>query len=330
MLDRLTYSFFKCKYIVSNVVGKLTVLAVIPDLLNRIKFRGISRKPFNINTHGKPLTQSSLCPTVNQPAVENQDNAFRKMFQKQRYKCLKIIHPDVAILNGEIQAQPPTLGRSADSRNCRKPVSSVPAIVNRRLSSWRPGTPNCWLQHKTTFISQYGSSASSTGFFLYEANPSFAKILWPVRRVLWPASRAFGNSSPAFVEFARHVRYDNLYRNVSVSTLRYAVMSTSRFCNRLLWGLLREAFEALRAASRIVCMALTEAACLPVLVVHLFCTHPSIELQNWGMPLPFGQFRESRGRLGAASLHGFCVARAVFVFLLVSCILLSAITGSSL
>ena len=53
MLDKLTYSFFKYRYIIRNIVGKGAVLAVIPDLLDRIKFRSISRKPFDIDTPGK-------------------------------------------------------------------------------------------------------------------------------------------------------------------------------------------------------------------------------------------------------------------------------------
>jgi len=259
MLDRLTYSFFKRKYILRNIVGKVAVLAVIPDLLDRIKLRRISRKPFNINTPGKAPTQPSLCPTLNQPALENQDNTSRKVSQKQQYKFFKIIDPDVAILNRKVQIQSMRFRRNADCRNCRKPISSVPAIVNRCFSFWCPGATNSWLKHKTAFIDQYGGSVGSTGFFLYEANPSFARILWPVRCVLWLASRAFGNSNPSFAEFARHVRYDNLHQNVSVSTLRYAVGSTSRFCSHLLWGLLREAFEVLTVACRTVCMALTAA-----------------------------------------------------------------------
>jgi len=330
MINRLTYRLFKCKYIVGNIVGKIAILAVIPNLFNRIKFRGISRKPFNIDTHGKSLTQSSLCPAMNQPAVENKDNASRKVFQKQRYKCLKIIHPDVAVLNGKVQAQSPAFGRNADSRNCRKPVSSVPAIVNGRLAFWRPSAANSRLKHKTAFIDQYGSSAGSTGFFLYEANPSFASWLWPARCVLLLASRVFGNSSPYEKEHTRPRKVDTIGQNAFLLAVRFFAASTSRSCNRLLWGLSKEAFAILRAAFWTVCMALTEAVCWPVLFVRLFCTHPSIERQNLGMPRPFEQFRELRGRPATALPHGFCVARAVFVSLLVSCILLSVIKGSFL
>jgi len=330
MLDRLTYSFFKCPYVIRNIVGKLAILAVIPDLLDRIKFRSISRKPFDVDTPGKSPTQSSFCPTVNRPAVENQDNASRKVFQKLRYKCLKIIHPDIAVLDREVQIQTMTFRRNADSRNGRESVSSVPAILNRCLSSWRPGASNGRLKHKTAFINQYGGSAGSTGFFLYESNPCFSTLLWPAHRVLLLVFRASGNSNPAFAESARRAQHGNLRRNVSVSTRQYVAGSTSRFCNHLLWDPLKEAFAALRAVFGTVCTALTEAVCSSVLVVRLFGTHPSSELQSLEMPLPFEPFRRFRGRPRAALPHGTCVARAVFVFLSVSCILLSAITRSLL
>ena len=106
--------------------------------------------------------------------------------------------------------------------------------------------------------------------------------------------------SPAFAEFARRVRYDNLLRNVSVSTLRYAVGSTSRFCSHLLWGLLREAFEVLTVACRTVCMALTAAVCFSEPVCHLFCMYLSIVRQSLGMLRAFEQFGEYRGHLAIA------------------------------
>ncbi len=330
MFDRLAYGFFKCKYVIRNIVGKVAVLTVVPDLLDRIKLRGISRKPLNINTSGKPLTKSSFCPAVNQPAVKNQDNTFRKVCQKCRYKCLKVIHPDVVVMDREVQTQPMTFWRNADSRNGRESVSSIPAIVNRCLSFWRPGTPNSRLKHKTAFIGQYDGFSRLAGFFLYEANLPFARILWPVRCVLWLSFLVSDNSSPCEKEHTRPRKVDTIGQNAFVLAWRFFAVSISRSCNRLLWALSREAFEALRAALWTACMAVMEAVCFSVLVVRLFCMHPSSELQNWAMPRPFERFHEFRGRLAKASPHGFCVARAVFVFLLVSCILLSVIKGSFL
>ena len=84
MFDRLIYGFLKCQYIIRNIIGKIAVLAVIPNLLDRIKIGGISWKPFNLNTFGKPLSQSSFCPAMNQPAVENQDNTMTILQQLHR------------------------------------------------------------------------------------------------------------------------------------------------------------------------------------------------------------------------------------------------------
>jgi len=61
-----------------------------------------------------------------------------------------------------------------------------------------------------------------------------------------------------------------------------------------------------------------EAACWPVPVVRLFCTHSSNELQSLGMLRPFEQFDEFRSHLATASSPEFCAARAVFVYLLAS------------
>jgi hypothetical protein len=168
------------------------------------------------------------------------------------------------------------------------------------------------------------------GFFLYEASLSFASRLLPVRRVLWLFFRVSGNSSPFDKEHTKPLKVDTTGQNAFLLSVQSVAASTTRFCNRLLLGLSKGAFEVLLTACRTVLVALKGAACLPVLFVRLFCMHPSSERQNWAMLRSFEQFAEYRDRPVRALPHGFCAARAAFVFLLVSCIYLSVIKGSFL
>src|SRR4030043_1441481 len=237
MPQRTAYRSAQLLHILRNIICKVSILSPIPDLFNRIKFRRISRKPFKTDSFGKSLMQSSLRPSMDQPTIENQDNTLAKAFQKLCNKFLKIIHPNIAILNREVQTQSMMSGRNADCGNSRQPISSVPAIFDRCFTFRSPGATNDWLKHKTAFINQYNGSAASAGFFLYGASPACAIALWPVRPALLPAVRVSDNSSPSLAADARSLKGRSIPRTAGAPLEPLGLMSINRWQNRVPLGL---------------------------------------------------------------------------------------------
>ena len=193
MTDGFTNFLFKFANIFGNIIGQVRILAAVPDLLDRIKIRCIRRQPFHINAAESSL-QSFVAATMYHPAIHNQDKPSRKMRQQFRHKRLKIISDNIVVTNSKIQSQTLESRRNRNGRDSRQSVPAVPAIMNGSLSLPRPGSPNSRLEHKAAFIQQNDGFTPFSGFFLYEANRSFAKWLSPVRLVRELCVRAFGNS----------------------------------------------------------------------------------------------------------------------------------------
>jgi len=329
MTDGFTNFLFKFANIFGNIIGQVRILAAVPDLLDRIKIRCIRRQPFHNNTAESSL-QSFGTATMDHPAIHNQDKPSRKMQQQLRHKCLKIISDNIVGTNSEIQPQMPAFRRNRNGRNSRQSIPAVPAIMNGSLSLPSPGSPNSWLKHKTAFIQQNSGFTAFSGFFLYEANRSFAKWLFAVRLVRELCARAFGNCSPSASRFARLVKDGNKLETSCESPLQYVAMSTSSFCNRKLSGLCLADDPTFDVSCPKVSSADQASAWVRGLWLRLFCEHRAIEPPNCRKSQLFGQPRGFHHRRSAELSLALDVAEVLLLFLLVSYIILSANTGSFL
>jgi len=330
MVDGRTNSFLKLIYIFRNIIGKVAILAVIPNLLHRIKLRRIRRQPFKPDSPGKSSLQTYCAPAMHKPAVQNQNNTLWKMNKELPDKKHKIVNADVRILDVKIQTQLMTNRRNTDSADGRELVVTFPVVKQWRLASWGPGSTHQRLEHKAAFIQQNDGSTAFSGVFLYKANVPFARFLWPARCVLWHAVPAFGNCSADEKECTRHLIVDNRHRSSSELSELFSLASTTRFCSRWLWRLLRVCFGVFAVVCRSDGMVGKVVVCWLTLRGRLFCKHLSNVRPSWVMRRLVERFRGFQGRRLAIVQLVSCVARAVFVFLLVSCMVLSAIIGSFL
>jgi len=329
MTDGFTNFLFKFADIFRNIIGQVRILAAVPNLLDRIKIRCIRWQPFHINAAESPL-QSFSPAAMYHPAIHNQDKPLRKMRQQFCHKSLKIIGDNVMVTNSEIQSQMPACRRNRNGRNSRQSVTAVPAIMDGSLSLPSPCSPNGRLKHKATFIQQNNGFTAFSGFFLYEANRSFAKWLFALRLVRELCARAFDNCSPSASEFARLERNGNKLETSCESPLQYVPMSISSFCNRKLSGLCLTDDSTFDVACPKVSLADRVSAWVRGLLLRLFCKHRAIVPPNCRKSQPSWQPREYRRRLSAELLLAACAAEVPLLFLLASYIILSANTGSFL
>jgi len=329
MIDGFTNFLFKFANIFGNIIGQVRILAVIPDLLDRINIRCIRRQPFHINTAESSL-QSFGTAAMDHPAIHNQDKPSRKMRQQLRHKCLKIISDNIVVTNSKIQSQTLASRRNRNGRNSRQSLTAVPAIMNGSLSLPSPGSPNSRLKHKAALIQQNSGFTTFSGFFLYGANRSFAKWLSPVRLVRELCVRAFGNCSPSASRFARLVKDGNKLETSSGLPLRCVPTSTSSFCSRKLSGLCLTDDPTFAVSCPKVSSADLVSAWVRGLWPRLFCEHRAIEPPNCQKSQLFGQPRGFHHRRSAELSLALDVAEVLLLFLLVSYIILSANTGSFL
>jgi len=329
MTDGLTNFLFKFANIFGNIIGQVRILATVPDLLDRIKIRCIRRQPFHINAAESSL-QSFGAATMYHPAIHNQDKPSRKMRQQFCHKGLKIIGDNVVVTNSEIQPQMPAFRRNRNGRNSRQSVTAAPAIMDGSLSLPSPCPPNSRLEHKATFVQQNDGFTLFSGFFLYEANRSFAKWLFALRLVRELCARAFGNCSPSASRFARLVKDGNKLETSCESPLQYVAMSTSSFCSRKLSGLCLADDPTFDVSCPKVSSADLVSAWVRGLWPRLFCEHLAIEPPNCQKSQLFGQPRGFHRRRSAELPLALDVAEVLLLFLLVSYIILSANTGSFL
>ena len=162
MFDRAIHLAAQSLNIFRDMVGQVSVLATIPNLLNRIEIRSISWQPLNPNTTAEPITQPPGSRTVNRPTIHDQDDPIGKVSQECSGKYLEIVRADVVPLDIEVKPQATTSWRDADSRYRRKPISSIPTVEDWSLPTWCPSTTDHGLEHKAAFVQKNDITSASS------------------------------------------------------------------------------------------------------------------------------------------------------------------------
>jgi len=224
--------FCQVFHVVGNKVGQLAVFAVVPDLLVRIQFRRIGRKPLHINPIAKSGLQTPHPAAMDHPPVNHKNDSCREMLQQISHKRLKIVGTNIVVFNRKIQPQTAAFRRAGYGRNHRQPIPAIPTAQNGRLPFGSPCPPDGRLEHKPAFVQKNDGFTRSAGFFLYAANPSDAIRQWPLHPVRGPAFQASGNSNPSAGEDARRWMGRRLSRNAFGSLQRSSAGSTVRSDSR--------------------------------------------------------------------------------------------------
>lgn len=232
--QRLADGSAQMVHVLSDEVGQVGVLGSIPQLLIGIEIGGIGWQPFDVQPLGKTLSQTACGRAMHRPAVPHQDNAFGKMFQQRGHKGFGLVGGDIAVEHVKIKTQSTPLRRERNGRNGRQAVTSVPAIVNRRLVFGRPAATDGGLQHKAAFVGENDGFTVSSSFFLYEANPFSARRQWLLRRVRGHGVLVSGNSSPYDRVYATRPTGRSSRRSVCGLSRRFATESIARWDNPVL------------------------------------------------------------------------------------------------
>ena len=304
LLSRLnTQAFFNCLcqvfHSVRDKVGQVAVFAMVPNLLNRIQFRRIRRKPFHVNT----ITESALHPAnttaMHHPSVNHKDDPLGKMLQQVGDKRLKIVGSNIMVFNRKIQSQTTAFRRACQHRDGRQPIPAIPTAQNRCLPLGRPRAANRRLKHKPAFVQKNDGFTRSASFFLYAANLSVATGRRPLDSVHEPCFRAFDNSSPSAGVCARRLTGRSQFRSAFQSPRRSVEASTVRSDSRVYGPLSTAAFSAALSAFQINEVPVP-ADCVPQrkprrISDRLFSSH--IWCLDW--PLQAGRFLDYCGLVPA-------------------------------
>ena len=230
--QRLTDCPAKMEHIVRDEVGQVHVLGSVPDALHWVKLRSIRWQPFNLKPARESLEQSSNCRSMNLPPVEDQNNSSRQTVQQSLDELFEIIADDVVIKDIKVQTQPSGLRRDANGRNNRKPVPSVPTVMDRGLTFGCPGPADSRLEHKARFVDQNEATTASSGVFLNLASPCFATGQELFGRLRGLDVRVSDNSNPYPLVHARRQRGRSRRRSACGLPWLHGLESTARWGNR--------------------------------------------------------------------------------------------------
>jgi len=235
-------------HILRNKIGQVGVLAPVPDLLDGVKFWSVGWQPFDVYPNRKTFLQPTGGRPMHHPAIPHQNDSPWKVAQHSGHEWLRFVGRDIMVEQFEVQPQSPTLRREANRRDNRQSITSVPAIVDRRLASDTPGTADRRLEHKAAFIDENNGFTAFLGFFLYAANRSCARRQWPVRCAPSLGVRVSGNSSPSDAAHAIRRTDRTLRRNACESPRPPAAVSIRRWHNRAFAAPATTAHSACRIA----------------------------------------------------------------------------------
>ena len=166
-------------------------LEVIPDLFDRIEFRGIAGEPFNMKSRIFLAQSSNEGTLVNAAIVPQQDDRAAQMAQERAEECGNVLCAVVPRLEVEIQTHPPADGRHTEGRQGGNAIMAVVVPNNGRLSPRPPGAPPTGYEKEAAFIKTNQMGSKFSRLFLYAATGNASSGQWPPRLAGWrdaPAS----------------------------------------------------------------------------------------------------------------------------------------------
>jgi hypothetical protein len=215
--------------VLRDVICQIDVFRAVPHLLIGIEFGGISRQPFDMQSSRESLNQFNAGTAVHRPSVPHQNDTSGKMLKQTGHEHLGIDGADVVVEYLKVKSQPSGYCRDSNRRYGREPLASVPGVLNRSSTLWRPGSSDCWLQHKAAFVGKNDGFSRPSGVFLYRARRSFAKSLSHVHRVRGLDVLVSDSSNPSVQERARRRKGRNLRRKFVVSIPQSEAESINRW-----------------------------------------------------------------------------------------------------
>lgn len=220
--------------ILVHAVGQVTFV-MCPDLLYRIQFRRVSRKPVYMNPFVSRQEFFNLLASVYLASVPNYDDLPSHVSQKIAKKRNYLVAGHIARMQADVQSQPALSGRYCQDTNNRHLLPSIAMPNNRGLSHRTPCPAHIRDQEEAGLIEKSQMGPKPFGLFLYAAKCTASSGEWHPRPVLKRADLASGNSTQVeHVRASRHLLRCVAFRSTVRSIEQFVVMSTNRWCVRRL------------------------------------------------------------------------------------------------
>lgn len=159
---------------VANVPGQevraAVVFRVVPDVLGRVKLRGIGRNPLALHRSGIALDQARRRRTLHVPSVPHQDDASSQASSHSANESARFVGGDVVRVDGELQPQAFAPRSQGEGGEHRQPVAAIPGYVNRRLPARGPGASHRRMQPDAAFVAKNDATLAPCGVFLWAAS----------------------------------------------------------------------------------------------------------------------------------------------------------------
>jgi hypothetical protein len=212
--DRGTDHVVKFLDVFRGQVGQITILAVVPDLLNWIEVRRIGRQPFNTEGLGMSfqVPPQSFCP-MDTPSIHDEYHLATDISREGLQESDHILSTDVFLLNAPVKSNPASMGGKSNGTDDRESIMTTPLVKYRCLSSGCPCPTHQRLEHESALIQKDDTSGFLFSVFLYPAIFLYAKPESVPRPFPCPTAVAFDNSNHKRGESSRHGPDDTLRQN---------------------------------------------------------------------------------------------------------------------
>lgn len=188
---------------------------VIPDLFNRVEFRRVAWKPFDMKAgvfyqdclYDWPFVDSCPVPQENYRSLDMSEESVQKICYMFSF--------EVILLEACIEPHLFTLGRYGKGRQCRDAVMTIAVVDNRCLAPRPPGAAPCWNEHKSTLIQKCEVGTKFYGFFLLLAICSVSNARSLFLHAAQPGAREPDSSSRLLVKSSRYGQDDTRHRTLS-------------------------------------------------------------------------------------------------------------------
>jgi len=274
-------------------VGQISILAVVPDLLNGVKVRRIGRQPFNTDGLGMifQVPLQYFCP-MDAPPIHDDYYPPMDITREAAQESNHILSTDILSLNTPIKSDAATMGGKGNGTDDRESIMTAPLAEYRCLASGCPCSPYQRLEHESTLIHKHDAPAFLFSVFLYPAIFLYAKPESVPHSFPCPSAVVFDNSNHKHGESSTHGPDDTLPQNgPRLAWLSAAVSIVDLYTHEP---------EALRgvvpavppSASEISGKVAPDEASPPMLLFLLSLSPPSSVSQRTAMILPAGLLLE--------------------------------------
>jgi hypothetical protein len=154
-LERLSCRGMQVIQIRRNKVGQITILRMIPALLDWIEFGRVSWQLFELKPFRMVLLEVSGDRTMHIPSVPNKNCLPTDVPVHFGEKPGQVLRLGIVRKELEIERQSAEGWGESDCPDRRDPIMPVPGLLNRRVAGQGPGATPDRLEHETRFIEKY-------------------------------------------------------------------------------------------------------------------------------------------------------------------------------